>query len=111
MKKEACKNLKGWANRIHKKILGKHILPYSNCLELDWHAEESCLSAIKSEYHFHIHWHLQDHEEPQHPLRYYNPHAPSEVEVLTAEEAKEKQERIDELNQVGIVLAFRLIIG
>lgn len=97
LKKEERKNLKGWAEGGHKQILSKHVLTYSDCLELGWRAEETCFDMVCREYIFHIGWHLKDHEEPAQPFRFYNPHAPREVEELTPEEAKEKQERLEEI--------------
>ncbi len=107
LKKEECKNLKGWAEGMQEAILGKHVLPYTNSLELGWRVEEICLSTIQREYHFHISWRLKDHEEPMGPLHFYDPHAPQEPEVLTAEEALEKQARMDILDLVGVILVVR----
>ena len=77
------------------------MLPYSDCLERGWHAEESCLDAIYCEYTFHVHWCLKDHEEPAQPFCLYNPHAPREVEELMPEEAQEKCKQLKEIYLVS----------
>ncbi|KAK0449343.1 hypothetical protein EV421DRAFT_1732615 [Armillaria borealis] len=97
LKKEQRKNLKGWADRGRERILSKHVLPYSDCLERGWHAEESCLDTVYREYTFHVHWCLKDHEEPAQPFCLYNPHAPREVEELMPKEAQEKRKRLEEI--------------
>ncbi len=94
---------------MQEAILGKHVLPYTDSLELGWCAEEICLSVIQREYHFHISWRLKDHEEPMGLLCFYDPHAPQEPEVLMAEEALEKQAQMDILDLVGVILVVRSI--
>ncbi|KAK0437896.1 hypothetical protein EV421DRAFT_1738840 [Armillaria borealis] len=99
LKKEERKNLKGWAEGGRERILSKHVLPYSDCLELGWHAELACLEEICCKYYFHVGWRLLDHEEPAQPFRLYNPHAPRKHEELTPEEAKQKCERVEEIDK------------
>ncbi|KAK0421785.1 hypothetical protein EV421DRAFT_1746086 [Armillaria borealis] len=97
LKKEQRKNLEGWADGGRERILSKHVLPYSDCLERGWHAEESCLDTVYREYTFHVHWHLKDHKEPTQPFCLYDPHAPREVEELMPKEAQEKRKRLEEI--------------
>ncbi len=104
LKKEERKNLKGWAEGGCERILSKHVLPYSDCLELGWHAELACLAEIYCEYYFHIGWHLLDHEEPTQPFCLYDPHAPCKHEDLTPEEAKQKCEQVEKIDKVSAIL-------
>ncbi|KAJ7670630.1 hypothetical protein DFH06DRAFT_1124945 [Mycena polygramma] len=97
--KEDRKNLRLWAEGARESVLTPHIQGYADALERGWRAERDYLLEVCREFHTKIDWRLQDHEEPELPLRDYNPLDTVHAEDVDLEEEKAHRERVLLLNK------------
>ncbi|KAJ6450342.1 hypothetical protein C8R47DRAFT_1230303 [Mycena vitilis] len=96
--KQNRKNLRLWAEGARETVLTPHIEGYADALERGWRAERDYLQAVCNEFHAKIDWRLADHEEPELPLKEYNPFETVEAEVLEPEVETAQRTRMLELN-------------
>jgi hypothetical protein len=104
--KEAWKNLRLWAEGSRETILAPHIDGYSLALTQGWRQERKYLRMVCKEFHARVNWRILDHEEPE--LEKWDPEAIISQEILSEDEARQKRERVQELNGVSDAIGHSL---
>ncbi|KAJ7633593.1 hypothetical protein DFH06DRAFT_1004174 [Mycena polygramma] len=96
--KEDRKNMRLWAEGARETVLRPHIEGYADALERGWRAERDYLQEVCNEFHGRIDWRLADHEEPELPLKDFNPLETVQAEDLDPEVEKAQRSRMSAVN-------------
>jgi hypothetical protein len=106
--KEERKNLRLWAEGNREVVLNPYLADYAAAMDRGTAAERKLWKKICREYHARISWRLHDHEEPV--LLPWDPEAPIAAENLPADEEACRLARIEELNNVSVIIMLVAVL-